>query len=237
MSIEQERLARPWFVTVTALWSRALGFDELRSLLNGPLGFRETLAAHHLLVPEGRWHSSVFAVIKANGALGEASFETQMLEILAELAAVPGLVQRLRDAFAPFELEAHELSCFDSTTSVQFRALDEQLSRFRASLLAILREPVESLCESWNSGPAARAWTTRFGLPVLEATLEDPLKNRGDHAFGAVARSASRASANALRWSRALPRVRLRFDSVLLAPSDDALCNPRAIDGSITLSG
>jgi hypothetical protein len=237
MSSELASLGRPWFVTVTALWTSAVGYDELQSLLNGPHGFRESLAAQQWVVPEARWHSTLFAVIRANGALESASCETQIVDVLAELAATPELLRMLQDAFVPFELEAHTLSCFDSTTSVQFRSVDGKLARFRTSLFEILGEPVAALCSAWNSRPAARAWTKRHGLPVLESTVTDPLKNSGDHAFGAVARSAIRPSTNTLRWSRELPLVRLRFDSVLLAPSDDALCNPRAIDDSIALRG
>lgn len=233
MSKAPIELPRPWYLAVTALWSSAAGFPALRDTLVARLGVEGTLAAQHVLVPSSRWHSTVFAIARANGVLDPSSAEEQVLELLRRLATQP-LVEQIRAAFTPFELEAYELAGYDSSISVQFRTA-EAMALFRARLHDILDAPIRALLESWNDTPAARAWQQSHKVPLVESLLAEPVKNAGQKLFGSVARAASASEAAILRWQQPIGPFKLHFDRVYLVASDDALCNPLALDEAIVI--
>jgi hypothetical protein len=228
---DTSRLPRPWFIALAVPWSLASGFEELQRTLIRTHALATLLPAHHSMVPEQRWHSTLFVVARANG-VAEASAEDQVLSWLAELSAQPGLVSTLEASFAPIELEAHELTCFDGATTVQFRGLDHALSRLREGAASALATPVRKLTERWNTTEPGRLWSERHGCPLVESMLDDRTKNIGDASFGAVARSPVLDETLSLRWRRAIDPVRLRIHSALLVASDETLCNPRALEAA-----
>jgi hypothetical protein len=227
---------RPWFLSITAVWSHAEGFANLRSALLDSARLPDVLPAHHVLVRESGWHSTVFAVLRINGwDASTGTAEEHALRLLEGLQGQGAIVERLRKAFTPIRVEAHQVTCYDAGVSVQLRATDDALAAFRAQAWTILREPVLALCDVENATEHGESFRAKHGRCAVEPLLLDPNKNGGSNAFGSVARSPIQEEAMVVRWRRSIRPVQLEFPHIYLLHSDAAMTNPLAIERGVVL--
>ena len=212
MEITATSKPRPWFISLTAIWRDADGYQKLRRRLESETEYRP--ASHHVRVRRSSWHSTVFALAELGpGANANQSASERGAKLLKELATTElcSALSRL----APFDVVADELSCYDSGTAVQFSS-DSDLGAMRDCIRKVVKEPVECLL---GSPP--------FATDGIESLCDDQKKSAGPHFYGSIARSPCTLDDSSLRWKRPLsPTVPLHFDRLHLLVSDQALTNP-----------
>lgn len=220
MSSNDFALPRPWFLSLSIAWSSSPDFEALRRVLDTDDLLAESLPFHQFTIRPSRWHATAFAIAQFDSVAGAPTAEEFALTQLRRLAGPDDvLVERLRDCFAAFELEAHALHGYDAVTSVQLRSLEDPspLAALRDRFRGVLEAPTLALLDDLRrAGVSARS------------LLDDANKNRGGAAYGSVARSPA-SEVGVRRWRREIPATRMRFDRVYLVCSDEALCNPSAL--------
>jgi hypothetical protein len=219
-------LPRPWFLSITALWSEADGFTRLREILRD---LADTVPAHQLAIPESIWHHTAFAVARFNampvGSTAESFVENFLSDLLSKEADLLG---RLSSGFSAYGMEAHEVIAWDSATSVQLRPLCSGLHDFRASAAKLLSSPVAALCSRVNATLGTSYSNFSPGAPIAESLTGDPKKSVGALASGSIARSPFPNEASVPRWRCPLGPVPLWIHSMRLVVSDQVLSNPAA---------
>lgn len=194
---------RAWYISVTAPWTKAQDWSSSKSLFEP---YAKKRAAHHITLPDDALHCTILSVLQVTvwpeGWTTEEYMET--------------LLTALQDHYTPPKdciiLRAHELRCYDDSTSVQLRG-KEYLAEYRRGLLRCFEEPVIAL----------RMRQQQLGLeltPILLSSI-----NVGTSAHGALARSPCKHDADVLRWKEEIaPCIQLTFDpdAVVLAASDKA---------------
>ena len=216
----QLKRPRPWFLSLTALWSdderASQALDEALSLLDKQGVF---FPAHHIQVRREIRHITLFAIAKiTNSPCSDMPLREFAKELLAQLVITPELIRGLTDSLGTgIALDAYELRSYDDATVVQFQS-EDTLGEFRDNARTLLADPIDTL-------------RRRYPDTLIEPLIHDCAKSRGTHAFGSVARSPSRSDLSALRWQRRFDKpISFRFKRIHLLTSDHALSNPRGND-------
>jgi hypothetical protein len=207
---------RPWFISLTAIWHEATGFEALHSAVVASLESRP-LPGHQLLLPRSVWHSTAFAILQITGK--ENSHQTGSDHAAGFLRAIgtQAIVDQIRAAFQPFTVTVSDRKCFDDSTTVQFNNSTD-IEGFRRSVQPILTEHLKGILSSTNHGV------------TLDSLVTDRHKSQGNRFFGSIARSPFPLDTSFYRWQEPLAPVSLTFNSIHLLVSDDALTNPRSVD-------
>ncbi len=206
---------RPWFISFTAVWEEAKGFNLLRNFLQKKQIIKRHIPVNHLVVKKFCWHFTVLPLLRLTRNSTETSAEDVMQSFLDSIwkgyfredKTLPELV-----------VEAYEIIAFDSGICMQFFSDDGSLGLIRDKLRRDVGKYIDKLVtENYN----------------LISELE-PLnrKNSGNVAYGSIARAVTRES-NSIRWRVKIdPKIALQFRNIYLLISDEFLTNPYAHDTS-----
>lgn len=236
--MNKNHFLRPWFLSVTALWQDAVGFNNLKKMLHNDLNLYELLPGHQISIRESSWHSTFFAICKINGwDSKKLTAEENAISLLNEFTKKNQLLlEDFVNIYKEISIEAYELICFDSGSAIQFRDIDNSLLKFRESVKKILEIPIIELCDSKNESGFGKRWKDWNYGSLIDSLHSDTYKNSGGNAFGSVARSVNSNDANIIRWRQKFTPIVLKFNKLYLLHSDEMLTNRKAIETAFVIS-
>jgi hypothetical protein len=218
--------SRPWFLSLTGIWSDDADAVAQLNLALTALEPSAPYPHHQFAVRHEARHLTILAILRINDIPSPTpSFRDFSRHLISSITAEPGLLNRLTKQFgAGLVLDAYEIRAFDSGTAVQFQGTS-QLGDFRDNAREILTEPVSRLVAAYPDG-------------TIDPLVDDPIKSRGERAFGSIARSPSRSDPPAERFRVSLdPPVKFNFRRIHLLTSDEFLTNPRLLDAEDFIIG
>jgi hypothetical protein len=227
-SLAKSQPARPWYISLTAIWHEAKNFKSLRTFIRKSRLYSKK-AGNHVLIPQDSWHFTVLAIIRINGhPPGTQDMRAFAGRVFQSIRSNSSLIERLRSAFVRFRFvaSAYEVRCYDRSLALQFEC-DEALGTLRDEARDILGVPVFRLIRLHTISEVGRRFISEFGVPLIESILDDPNKNYGSKAFGSIARSPCQSGSDAKRWCEKFAEVPLKFEKIHLLISDEMLTNPR----------
>jgi len=202
--------AHPWYISFTAIWQEAEGFDRLRTVCNE---LRDDISFHHLPVKEDYWHFTVLPLLSARKWPAFTPAESLMFSLFKNIdnsLSLDGI------DLPQLIVQAYEVVSFNSGTCIQFWGINNCLSKLRGKLRELAKAEIERLVTSHDG---------------LVSKLDPPtLKNTGNKSYGSIARALTPED-NSIRWQRKIdPLATLCFRSIYILVSDEYLSNPYAHD-------
>jgi len=201
--------SRPWYLSVTAIWSYAnSGYEGMKAEFDKYLN---RIPFSHKVVPESFRHFTVLPLIRITKWPVEETGEDIALNYLSEFR---NIMEACEKQFNKIMVKPLEVKSYDSGTTIQFESVDNSVSLLREEMKNIFNELIVNIA---NDNPN-----------IYSEIEHENAKNTGNITYGSISRSYSNEG-HALRWRMPIPNDQIiEFNKVFLLASDQFLSNPAA---------